>query len=286
MSLNSRIFLSPKTSQKIMNGIFIISGIFTVLILIFIIGYILVMGLPAVDLKFIFSGPIDGGAAGGIFPMIMSSIYVTIIAGVVATFLGVGAAVYLVEYAGESKITGLIRFGAGTLASIPSIVYGLFGLAFFVIAIGLGWSILSGGLVLAIMALPIIFQVSEVTISSIPSSYREGSYGLGATKWQTIYRVVLPAAIPGIVTGVILGMTRAISETAAVMFVVGSSLSMPLSIFDPGRPLPLHLYILATEGISFENAYGTAAVLVIMVLVATLITNFLVDRYQRKTMGR
>lgn len=284
--LNSQKILSPKTSQKIMNAIFVVSGIVTILILVLILGYILIMGLPAVNLEFIFSNPIDSGASGGIFPMIVSSIYVTLIAGIVATPLGVGAAVYLVEYAGENRITRLIRFGAETLASIPSIVYGLFGLAFFVVAIGLGWSILSGGLVLAIMALPTIFQVSEVTISSIPSSYREGSYGLGATKWQTIYRVVLPAAIPGIVTGVILGMTRAISEAAAVMFAVGSSLSMPLSIFDPGRPLPLHLYVLATEGISLENAYGTAAVLVIMVLVLTIVTNYLVDRYQRKIMGR
>ncbi|MDR3062701.1 MAG: phosphate ABC transporter permease PstA [Methanobrevibacter sp.] len=286
MSFNSQKILSPKTSQKIMNAVFIISGIVTILILIFILGYILIMGLPVVNLEFIFSNPINSGAEGGIFPMIVSSIYVTLIAGIVATPLGVGAAVYLVEYANESKITKLIRFGAETLASIPSIVYGLFGLAFFVITIGLGWSILSGGLVLAIMALPTIFQVSEVTISSIPSSFREGSYGLGATKWQTIYRVVLPAALPGIITGIILGMTRAISEAAAVMFAVGSSLSMPISIFDPGRPLPLHLYVLATEGISLENAYGTAAVLVIMVLVVTIATNYLIDRYQRKIMGK
>ena len=284
--LNSQKVLSPKTSQKIMNAIFVISGIVTILILILILGYILIMGLPVVNFGFIFSNPIDSGADGGIFPMILSSIYVTFIAVIVATPLGVGAAVYLVEYAGESTITKVIRFGAETLASIPSIVYGLFGLAFFVIAMGLGWSILSGGLVLAIMALPTIFQVAEVTISSIPSSFREGSFGLGATKWQTIYRVVLPAAIPGIVTGVILGMTRAISEAAAVMFAVGSSLSLPLSIFDPGRPLPLHLYILATEGISLENAYGTAAVLVIIVLLLTFVTNYLVDRYQRKIMGR
>ncbi len=286
MSLNSQKFLSPKNSQKIMNGIFVISGIIVILILILILGYILIRGLPVVNFEFIFSNPIDSGAEGGIFPMIVSSIYVTLIAGIVATPLGVGAAVYLVEYAGENKITKLIRFGAETLASIPSIVYGLFGLAFFVVAMNLGWSILSGGLVLAIMALPTIFQVSEVTISSIPSSYSEGSYGLGATKWQTIYRVVLPAAIPGIVTGIILGMTRAISEAAAVMFAVGSSLALPLSIFDPGRPLPLHLYILATEGISLDNAYGTAAVLVIIVLVVTIITNLLVDRYQKKMMGR
>lgn len=281
---NSQKMLSPKTSQKIMNMVFIVSGIITILILVLILGYILIMGLPVVNLEFIFSNPIDSGASGGIFPMIVSSIYVTLIAGIVATPLGVGAAVYLVEYAGKSRITKLIRFGAEILASIPSIVYGLFGLAFFVVAIGLGWSIISGGLVLAIMAFPTIFQVSEVTISSIPSSYREGSYGLGATKWQTIYRVILPAAIPGIITGVILGMTRAISEAAAVMFAAGSSLSMPFSILDPGRPLPLHLYVLATEGISLENAYGTAAVLVIMVLLLTIVTNYLVNRYQRKIM--
>lgn len=278
--------LSPKTSQKIMNVVFIISGLITILILILILGYILVMGLPVVNFDFIFSNPIDSGAEGGIFPMIVSSLYVTLIAGILATPLGVGAAVYLVEYANENRLVKLIRFGAETLASIPSIVFGLFGLAFFVVFLGLGWSILSGGLVLAIMALPTIFQVSEVTISSIPSSYREGSYGLGATKWQTIYRVVLPASIPGIVTGVILGMTRAISEAAAVMFAVGASLSLPLSIFDPGRPLPLHLYILATEGISLENAYGTAAVLVIIVLLVTILTNLAVDRYQNKIMGR
>ena len=136
------------------------------------------------------------------------------------------------------------------------------------------------------MALPTIFQVSEVTLSAIPSSYKEGSYGLGATKLQTITNVVIPAAIPGIITGVILAITRAISEAAAVMFAVGSALAVPISLFDPGRPLPLHLYILATEGISLDNAYGTAAVLVIIVLILTFITNFIVEDYQRKIMGK
>jgi len=283
--MSFRIF-SPKTSQKIMNVIFVISGLITILILIVILGYILVKGFPVVNLDFIFAEPIDSGKSGGIFPMIISTIYVTIIAGLVATPLGIGAAVYMVEYANENKIIKLIRFGAETLASIPSIVFGLFGLSFFVIFLSLGWSIISGGLVLALMALPTIFQVSEVTISSVPKAYREGSYGLGATKWQTIYRVVLPAAFPGIVTGVILGMTRAISEAAAVMFAVGSSISLPSSVFDPGRPLPLHLYILATEGISIENAYGTAAVLVIMVLAITFFSNWAVEKYQNKLMGR
>lgn len=276
---------SPKTTQKVMKGVFILSGIITLAILIIILGYILIKGLPVVNFDFLFSSPIDSGRQGGIFPMIVSSIYVTLIAVLIATPLGVGAAIYMAEYATNQKIIRFIRFGSETLASIPSIVFGLFGLAFFVVFLKLGWSILSGGLVLALMAIPTIFQVSEVTLSSIPNSYKEGSYGLGATKWQTICSVVLPAALPGIVTGIILAMTRAISEAAAVMYAVGSALTVPISIFDPGRPLPLHLYILATEGISLNNAYGTAAVLVVIVLVVTILTNYAVDRYQNKIMG-
>ena len=278
--------LNPKISQKIMNAIFILSGIATLLILIIILGYILIKGLPVVNLEFLLGEPIDSGESGGIFPMIISSIYVVLIAAIIGTPLGVGAAIYMSEYATNQKIIKFIRFGSETLASIPSIVFGLFGLAFFVVFLQLGWSILSAGLVLAIMAIPTIFQVAEVTLTSIPESYKEGSYGLGATKWQTIANVVLPAAIPGIITGIILAMTRAISEAAAVMYAVGSALTVPISIFDPGRPLPLHLYVLATEGISLDNAYGTAAVLVVIVLILTIITNFVVDKYQRKMMGR
>lgn len=273
-------------SQKIMKGVFWASGILTVILLLVIIGYILYKGLPVVNMSFIFSNPIDSGKSGGIFPMIVSSLYVTLIAVAVATPLGVGAAVYLSEYAGENNLVKLIRFGAETLASIPSIVYGLFGLAFFVVYLGLGWCVLSGGLILAIMALPTILQVAEVSLEAVPASYREGSLAIGATKWQTIYNVVLPAAVPGITTGVILGLARAISEAAAIMFAVGAALSVPISIFDPARPLPLHLYILATEGISLDNAYGTAAVLVLIVLVITVVTNTLVERYSKKMMGR
>ncbi len=279
-------FISPKNAQKIMKGLFWASGIFTVIILILIIGYILYKGLPVINASFLLSDPIDSGRSGGIFPFIVSSIYVTFIAILVATPLGVGAAVYISEYAGEGTIVKLIRFGAETLASIPSIIFGLFGLAFFVVFLGLGWSVLSGGLILALMALPTILQVSEVSLEAVPKSYREGSLAIGATKWQTIYRVVLPAGIPGITTGVILGLARAISEAAAILFAVGAALSVPVSIFDPARPLPLHLYIIATEGISLDNAYGTAAVLVILVLIITVVTNTLVERYSKKMMGR
>ena len=283
--LNLKI-MSPKMSQRIMKGVFWASGILTVIIMLVIIGYILYKGLPVINLSFIFSDPVDSGKSGGIFPMIVSSLYVTFIAIIVATPLGVGAAVYLSEYAGETTLVKLIRFGAETLASIPSIVYGLFGLAFFVVYLGLGWCVLSGGLILAIMALPTILQVAEVSLEAVPASYREGSLAIGATKWQTIYNVVLPAAVPGITTGVILGLARAISEAAAILFAVGAALSVPISIFDPARPLPLHLYILATEGISLDNAYGTAAVLVLLVLVITVVTNTLVERYSKKMMGR
>ncbi|MDD1774288.1 MAG: phosphate ABC transporter permease PstA [Methanobacterium sp.] len=269
-----------------MKTIFWASGILAILILLVIIGYIIIKGLPVMSLEFIFGEPIDSGRSGGIFPMIVSSIYVTLVAVLVATPLGVGAAIYLAEYAGENNLVRAIRFGTETLASIPSIIFGLFGLSFFVIFLGMGWSVLSGALTLAIMALPTILATAEVSIESVNKSYGEGSLALGATKWQTVYRVVLPAALPGITTGVILGMGRAVAEAAAILYTVGAALSIPISLFDPARPLPLHLYMLATEGISLENAYGTAAVLVILILLITIISNSLVDRYSKKMMGR
>ncbi|HMK54936.1 MAG TPA: phosphate ABC transporter permease PstA [Methanobacteriaceae archaeon] len=269
-----------------MNGVFWAAGIITLLILLVIIGYVLYKGVPALSPEFILGDPIDSGRSGGIFPMIMSSVYVTVLALLVATPLGVGAAVYLAEYAGEGKIVKTIRFGAETLASIPSIIFGLFGLAFFVVYLGLGWSVLSGGLTLALMALPTILAASEVSIESINKSYSEGSLALGATKWQTVYKVVIPAALPGITTGIILGMARAIAEAAAVLYTVGAALAIPMSLMDPARPLPLHLYIIATEGISLDNAWGTAAVLVILILIITVVANTAVDRYRKKMMGR
>lgn len=278
--------IPPKITQKIMNGVLWASGLATILILLVIIGYVLLKGLPVFSLEFIFGDPINSGRGGGIFPFIMSSIYVTFIALLVATPLGVGAAVYLAEYAGENRLVNAIRFGAETLASIPSIIFGLFGLAFFVIYLGLGWSVLSGGLTLALMALPTILAASEVSIESINKSYSEGSLALGATKWQTVYKVVIPASLPGITTGVILGMGRAIAEAAAVLYTVGAALAIPMSLMDPARPLPLHLYIIATEGLSLDNAWGTAAVMVIIILIITISTNTLVDRYRKKMMGR
>lgn len=267
------------------NSVFIISGFFTIIILAVVVGFILINGFPILNFEFLFSNPIDSGKSGGILPMILSTVYLISIAMFIAVPIGVGSSIYISEYASNENLIRLIRFISQVLSAIPSIVYGLFGLAFLVFFLKMGWSILSGGIVLALMAIPTIFQVSEVTLQSITGGYREGCYAMGASRWQCIRSVLLPIAIPGIFTGIILAITRAISEAAAVMYVVGSSLEIPLSILDTGRPLPLHLYILASEGISMDNAYGTAAVLVIIVLLITAFSNCFVNYYQKKLMG-
>lgn len=277
--------MNSKLIDRLTNSIFVVSGFLTVSILIIVVGFILINGLSVVDFEFLLSNPIDSGESGGIFPMILSTMYLLVITASISIPIGVASAVYVSEYATNKNLIGSIGFISQVLSSVPSIVFGLFGLAFLVFFLKMGWSIFTGGIVLSLMAIPTIFQVSEVALQSIPDSYRENCYAMGASKWQCIVSVLLPIAIPGIFTGVILAITRAISEAAAVMYVVGSSLEIPISIFDTGRPLPLHLYILASEGISMDNAYGTAAVLIIMVLLITLFSNCAVNNYQKKLMG-
>ncbi len=276
---------TTKKQDTIMKYVFWGLGLLTLLILIVIIGYILINGLPHISWEFLTTSPKDFGAEGGILPMIVSTIYVTFFAVLIATPIGVGSAIYLYEYAGEGKFVKAIRFCSESLASLPSIIFGLFGLAFFVEFLNLGWCILSASLTLAIMAMPTIMRTAENALEAVPPNYREGSLGIGATRWQTIENVILPAAIPGIITGVILGMARAIEETAAIMYTVGSSTAIPITIFDPARPLPLHLYMLATEGISIPNTFATATVLIVIILAITISTNYLVDRYQKKSRG-
>lgn len=276
---------TTKKQDTIMKYVFWGLGLLTLLILIVIIGYILINGLPHISWEFLTTSPKDFGAEGGILPMIVSTIYVTFFAVLIATPIGVGSAIYLYEYAGEGKFVKAIRFCSESLASLPSIIFDLFGLAFFVEFLNLGWCILSASLTLAIMAMPTIMRTAENALEAVPPNYREGSLGMGATRWQTIENVILPAAIPGIITGVILGMARAIEETAAIMYTVGSSTAIPITIFDPARPLPLHLYMLATEGISIPNTFATATVLIVIILAITISTNYLVDRYQKKMMG-
>jgi len=182
--------------------------------------------------------------------------------------IGVASAVYLEEYASKtSRFAYLVNLTAETLAGIPSIVFGLFGFVFFVIFLGWGWSILSGSMTMAIMILPTITRTAQEAILAVPREYRENSLALGAGKWQTISKIVLPSALSGIATGIILSVGRAVGETAALLLTAGSSLGMPMSVTDPARTMAVHLYILAMEGISLERAFGTAFVIIVLIVI-------------------
>jgi len=264
-AVRSRIF-SADTTDRAATLLLWASATVTVLILLSIIGTIVYRGIGVIDISFILDSPRMSGAEGGIFPAIIGTLCLVAVAILTAGPIGVGAAVYLTEYAPDNAVTHIITFGVECLAGIPSIVIGLFGYAFLVVYLGFGFSILSGGLALMFMILPWTVRASEEAIKTVSGGLKEGSFALGATKWQTIKRIVLPNALPGITTGVILGTGKAIGETAVIMYTAGSSLLLPESIFEPVRALPYHLYILASEGISDEMAYGSAAVLLGMVL--------------------
>jgi len=271
--------IAPKHTQRIAVALLGAATGVTLLVLLFIIVFVLEKGLPVVSFRFLFSMPKDMGRAGGILPTLVGTLLLPLLAIAIALPLGVGTAVYLTEYTRETRLTRIIRFGTDCLAGIPSIIFGLFGFIFFVTTLGLGWSLLSGGLTLAIMVLPTIIRTSEEAIRSVPRAWRNVSFSLGATRWETVTKVVLPNALPGIVTGVMLSVGRSIGETAAVIFTAGSSLRMPHSVFDSVRTMAVHFYIMAREGISNENAYGTAAVLVISVLLVNTLTYWLMHRF-------
>jgi phosphate transport system permease protein len=253
--------------------------IVTIVVLFFIIGFIFKNGFGQLSLEFLTDKTREMGKEGGIFPSIIGTLFVTVFAIIIATPLGVGSAVYLVEYTRGGLIRRIISFGADCLAGVPSIIFGLFGFIFFVIQLNLGWSIISGGLTLAVMILPTIIRTSEEAIKAVPHTYREISYSLGGGKLDTILKVVLPTSLPGILTGIILGVGRAVGETAAVIFTAGSSLGMPTSLFSSTRTLAVHFYILAREGISMPMAYGTATVLIIIILVVNFVAYRLMHRF-------
>ncbi len=274
--------IPPRIEQRLVGAVLWAMTIVTVAVLVFIIAYVLKKGLPAVDWGFLVRNPTDMGKEGGIFSTIVGTVVLTAGAILVATPLGVGTAIFLTEYTWEGPVTRVIRFGAECLAGIPSIIFGLFGFILFVTKLKFGWSILSGSLTLAFMILPTIIRTGEEAIKSVPPGYRTVSFSLGSTKWQTVTRVVLPSALPGIVTGIVLSVGRSIGETAAVIFTAGSALRIPTSIFSSSRTMSVHFYILAREGISMANAYGTAAVLVIAILGVNVLTYYLMHRFIRK----
>jgi phosphate transport system permease protein len=268
-------------TQSIAKILIWIGALSTIAVMILILFQILKEGLPVLRLRFFLESPKSMGREGGIFTTIIGTIALTGVAILFGAPLGVGTAVFLREYTRESKISRLIRFGTDCLAGVPSIIFGLFGFVFFVIRLNMGWSILSGGLTLAAMILPTVISTAEESIKAIPPSYREVSYSLGGTKWQTITRVVLPSALPGIFTGILLSVGRSIGETAAVILTAGSSLVMPTSLFSPIRTMSVHFYILAREGISMKMAYGTGAALILLVLMVNVIAQWLISRYIR-----
>ena len=274
--------LDPRLSQSFMKALLWTLTGFTLFLLVFIIVNISIRGLPQVTMSFLFKDPLDMGRAGGIFSTIVATAYVTVLAILLASPLGVGSAIYLTEYTRESWITRMIRFGAECLAGVPSIILGLFGFVLFVMKLGFGWSILSGGLTLAIMVLPIIIRTSEEAIKAVPQDYRLVCYSLGMSKWQTITRIVLPSALPGISTGIMLSVGRSLGETAVLLFTAGAALRTPTSLFDSGRTMAVHFYILAREGLSMPNAYGTAAILMISILLINVVAYGLMQHLMKR----
>jgi phosphate transport system permease protein len=237
----------------------------TVGALLFVVGYILVKGVPNLSWK-LFEWKYTTENLS-LMPALLNTILMTALSLLIAVPLGVFAAIYLVEYAKRgSKLVRVIRMNAETLAGIPSIVYGLFGMLFFVTALKLGFSMLSGALTISIMILPVILRTSEEALMSVPDSYREGSFGLGAGRLRTVFRVVLPDAIPGILAGVILGVGRTVGETAALLYTAGTSSDTVSGIMDSARTLSVHMYALSQEGLYINQTYATAVVLLVIVV--------------------
>jgi len=276
--------IDPRTAQLAADFVLWAGTAVTLAVLVFIIGFVLRRGLPYVDWAFLTEAPRESGKAGGIFPMIVGTLEVTALAVLLATPLGLGTAIFLAEYTRGGPLMRVIHFGTESLAGVPSIIFGLFGFVFFVITLGFGWSVLSGGLTLAFMILPTVIRTSEEAIKAVPASYREVALSLGASKWESVVKVVLPSAIPGIVTGIILSVGRAMEETAVVIFTAGSSLSQaaPRSLFDGTRTLAVHVYLLAREGISTEKAFATASVLILAILVINSTAYTIMNRFIRR----
>lgn len=247
-------------------------------LLVAVLVYLVYFGWGRISPGFFLHHPEDLGRSGGILPILVSTGLLGLVSLLLAVPLGIATAVYLTEYTRESWLTTVIRFGAECLAGIPSIIFGLFGFSLFVVAMGMGWSILSGGLTLACMVLPTIIRTAEEAIKAVPRGLRDVGFSLGATRSQVIWHIVLPQAAAGIFTGVILALGRVIGETACVIFTTGSSLEMPTSLFDSARSMSVHFYILAREGISMPMANTTALALVAMILVINSTATWLMAR--------
>lgn len=268
--------------QRLGFGFLTLTTVLTVLPIVAVVIYILVLGAPAISGEFISGFPREGMRAGGIWPAIVGTFYLTLGTAVFAVPLGIGAAIYLSEYASENRWTRLIRIAIINLAGIPSVVYGLFGLGLFVLFLNFGTSILAGSLTLSIMTLPVIISTTEEALRAVPQAFRTVSISVGATKWQTIRRIVIPQALPGILTGVILGLERAAGETAPILFTVAAFFlpRLPGSPMDATMALPYHLFVISTQvpGMPIKIQYGTALVLLTFVLSMNMVATIIRSR--------
>jgi len=277
---------NPKRSEKIAFFFLFLATLLIVVPVGLIVVIIAVKGLPAINWQFLSDIPRQGMRAGGIFPAIVGTVYLVSGAIIFALPIGLLAAIYLSEYAKENFLNRIIKLSIVNLAGVPSVVYGLFGLALFVVFFKFGASILSGSLTLGIMILPIIITTSREALESVPQSFREVSLSLGASKWQTIRQVVLPNAIPGVITGTILGLGRAAGETAPILFTVAAFYlpQLPKSIFDQAMALPYHLYVISTQvpNVDEKIRYGTALVLLVLVLFMNLVAIVIRYKFRKK----
>ncbi len=280
------IGLSREASQKVAFGMLAAAAGLTVLPIVLILGYIAWQGAGAITPTFLFEEPHDGMRAGGIWPALVGTVYLTLGTGLVAVPIGLAAAVYLSEYARDTLFTRAIRIAIINLAGIPSVVYGLFGLALFVLFLQFGTSIVAACLTLSIMTLPVIISTAEEALRAVPQSFRLVSVGIGGTRWQTIRRIVLPQALPGILTGVILGLLRAAGETAPILFTGAAFFlpQLPRSIFDETMALPYHLFVISTQvpAMPIRVQYGTALVLLVFVLSMNVAATFIRSHYRRR----
>ena len=284
-----------KLVQNIAFALVWLSGLLAVAVLVWVIGYVVVKGAGVINLEFL-TTRLAGGVSGegGMSTTIVTTIYLIVLTIAIATPLGVGAAIYLTEYAGEAKresrLVALLitaaRSGVEILAGVPSIIFGLFGFALFVSALKLKFSLLSAGLSGACLILPVIIRTSEEALLAVPRSFREGSLALGATKWQTTWSVILPAAMPGVVTGIILSVGRIIAETAIFWVTLGGSYRLPTDVMSSGRSMALHVYMLASETRAFDKAMGTAAILILSIVLLNLSINIIMRRLAARAQGR
>ncbi|MFZ0532900.1 MAG: phosphate ABC transporter permease PstA [Anaerolineales bacterium] len=279
---NPRSSIARLTTQKLGFGLLTLTTLVTVIPIFAVVIYILVKGAPAISWSFLTTFPYDGVKQGGILPAIIGTFSLTLGTAIFSVPLGIGAAIYLSEYAPDNRWTRIIRIAIINLAGIPSVVYGLFGLGMFVIFLKFGTSIIAGSLTLSIMTLPVIISTAEEALRAVPQSFRVVSISVGATRWQTIQRIVLPQSLPGIITGVILGLERAAGETAPILFTAASFFlpRLPNSPLDPTMALPYHLFVISTQvpGMPVKIQYGTALVLIAFVLGMNLIATSIRSR--------